>query len=571
MLLVFFSTLDGCTGFQQGNATKASLGAEKKAADSPVTHVGSLWPRIARNFTLNHNSNNPEVQAQIKWYMHHQTYLYTMAQQASPYMYYIFQQVRKRDLPGELVLLPFIESAYDPTEYSNVGAAGLWQIMPGTATGFGVKEDWWYDGRRDIYASTNAALDYLTYLENYFNGNWYLAIAAYDSGQGTVQHAIERNAKRDKPTDFWALHLPRETQAYVPKLLALATIVANPKKYPVKLPPLKNAPYIAEVNVGSQIDLAHAAKMAGISTAEIYNLNPGYKRWATDPTGPYHLFLPVDKVAKFEVNLAKLPKSQRVTWKRHTVKPGDTLQEIAKRSDTSTAILRKINHLPSNRIKVGSVLLIPLGTHNLASYTVRQTSHYKRYTGYVPNLPGPKEIIHTVKASDTLWTLADRYDVKVSEIRFWNQLGNQKHLKAGTKLIIWVPKHRHHTQYANTRYRHVPKTYYKVKADDTLSRIANRFHTTVGTLQTINHKQDSTIHPGQVILVPRHVSHASNHRSHQTSKHQGLRVSYQVKKGDSLSRIGEHYGVSIADLRHWNHLSRSQYIHPGQKLVIYRS
>lgn len=190
-------------------------------------HNSDLWSVLQHQFTLNHYENNPAVKAQIEWFLKRKKYIYKLAENAQPYLYYILTQVDKRKLPAEMVLLPMIESAYDPFAFSSAGASGLWQMMPGTASGFGLKQNWWYDGRRDIVASTNAALDYLSYLQSFFNGNWLLAIAAYDSGEGTVLSATRKNIAKGEPTDFWSLNLPRETQAYIPKLLALAEITIS--------------------------------------------------------------------------------------------------------------------------------------------------------------------------------------------------------------------------------------------------------------------------------------------------------------------------------------------------------
>ncbi len=235
-----------------------------------------LWDDLRSGFELQHYENSPQVQAQIVWFMHNQGYLNRTTLRAAPYMYYIYQQVKERHLPAELVLLPVLESAYNPFASSNRGAAGLWQLERGTASAFGVKQDWWYDGRRDVLASTNAALDYLTYLQNFFGSNWYLALAAYDSGEGTVQEAMRRNIRSGYNTDFWSLSLPMETQSYVPRLLALAAIIENPQKYSIYLPSISDAPYLGQVDIGGQIDLNKAASLAGISLSELIQLNPGY-------------------------------------------------------------------------------------------------------------------------------------------------------------------------------------------------------------------------------------------------------------------------------------------------------
>lgn len=269
-----------------------------------------LWHDLRKQFRLSVNTNNPRIKAQLKWYSRHPKYLLYMMNKAAPYLYYIERKINTRDLPGELALVPMIESEYDPFSYSRAGASGLWQLMPETGSGFGLKQNWWYDGRRDIYASTDAALDYLTHLHQFFNNDWLLAIGAYDCGEGKIQRAMTSNTDRSLPTDFWSLSLPLETTLYVPRLLALSVIVKNPERFGITLPNIVNRPYFDRIDVGTQIDLTKAAKLAGIDLAEMYKLNPGFDHWATDPKGPHLLVLPIDKIDQFKQNLAVAPTNK---------------------------------------------------------------------------------------------------------------------------------------------------------------------------------------------------------------------------------------------------------------------
>ena len=263
----------------------------------------SVWDVLRKQFALSHEVTQPEVQIQLRWLVSHPNYLRKLTQ-SEPYMYHIITEIKKRHMPGEIALIPMIESSYDPFAYSGAGAAGLWQLMPGTGTDLGLKQDWWFDGRRSIGPATDAALNYLLYLHKFFNGNWILAFAAYDSGEGTMARIIKNSGQSGNNIHFWSLPVPTETKAYIPRLLALAEIIQNPQRYHIELPDIPHAPYFEEVNIGSQIDLSHAAKLAGISYQDLIKLNPGFNRWATAPYRPYKLLIPASKVEDFSRNLA---------------------------------------------------------------------------------------------------------------------------------------------------------------------------------------------------------------------------------------------------------------------------
>ncbi len=434
-LLVFFFSL-----FFSGCVSQQSTRQPTKAARIKETQSQNLWPEMSQRFTLSEKlTTNPDVLKQIHWYQEHKAYLYKVAIKSRPYLYYIYKQTQEHKLPPELALLPIIESAYNPFAYSSRGAAGLWQFMPVTASVFNLRENWWYDGRRDLVDSTDAALTYLAYLDKFFNHNWILAIAAYDSGEGTIQHSMRYNKKHHLSTDFWDLHLPQETQNYVPKLLALAIIISNPSTYHIKLPPIPNHPLIAVVPLQSQIDLAHAAKLAHISLKELYTLNPGFNHWATAPKGPYRLVLPADKASKFKEGLAKLPKSKRVSWRRYSIKPGDSLYKIAHHYGISIKIIKEINKLHANRIKIGQILLIPASSSAAHQYLIASQKHRVDTAQFIPKT---RHIYHTVKPGESIWSIAHHYQVKETQIYHWNHLKRTAFLHPGQKLSLWTHKTR---------------------------------------------------------------------------------------------------------------------------------
>ncbi len=253
-----------------------------------------IWKQIAKDFTLSEYEDTPEVQKQIRWYQNHSKSLTQIAERAAPYLYYIHQQVREKGLPGELVLLPIIESAYNPFAYSQ-GASGLWQLMPQTGSRLGIKQSAAFDGRRDVVSSTQAALSYLGYLDNIFDDNWLLAIAAYNSGPGTVLNADKANKGAHGDTEFWSLRLPATTKQYVPRLLAIAAIISNPEKYGIQLPNVPNEPYFAKVDITDPIALSKVAKLSEVPANDIYNLNAGYNQKQVATNAPKHLLIPVEK------------------------------------------------------------------------------------------------------------------------------------------------------------------------------------------------------------------------------------------------------------------------------------
>lgn len=331
---------------------------------------GNLWGQMRQNMRLSHYTYTPRVRQQIRWLQNHQPYLNHAIAESAPYIYYIYQQTKKHHLPAELALIPIIESEYNPYSKSRVGAEGLWQMMPKTARGFGIKRDWWYNGSRDLVASTNAALDYFSYLHGFFNNNWLLAIAAYDSGEGTVMSSIHYNRVHHRSIDYWNLPLPYETQLYVPRLLAVAAIIKNPAYYHVRLAPINNAPYIEQVNVGKPITLSKAANMAEVPVTTLKVLNPAIQHDTLDPHGPYVLIVPKDKVDTFREKLAALTTHEKLVWQKdivqskktlvkiaaalptpfYIVRKGDYLEKIAKRFHTTSQHIKQLNQLTENDI-----------------------------------------------------------------------------------------------------------------------------------------------------------------------------------------------------------------------------
>lgn len=465
---------------------------EPEEADEPTPVFDDVWERIRYQLSIPVPQNRPVV-TERNYYQRHQKYLDRIAKRAEPYLYFIVEEVEKRQIPIEIALLPIVESAFDPFGYSHRSASGIWQFMPQTGERFNLHQNWWYDGRRDIVQSTRAALDYLSYLHKTLEGDWLNAIAAYNSGEGRVLKAIRKNRKKHLPTDFWSLDLPRETTAYVPKLLALSDLLKRQEEFKVTWQPIINAQVVEIVDVGSQIDLALAADMADLSLTELYRLNPGFNRWATAPEGPHQLLIPSDKSEIFKEKLAQTPVKDRLRWQYYTVKRGDTLSVIAKKFSTSSKTIQSLNKLDTHIIRVNQKLLVPLSDGKINS------EHLPESVRVAANKSTRSKKTHTVKSGDTLWDISREYDVTVKQLANWNKLKTNSVLKLGQKLTIYQ------TEEANKPTGLVSTTRtitYKVRRGDSLARIASKFNLTVKEIVEWNNLSGQKyLQPGQKLKL----------------------------------------------------------------------
>jgi len=458
-----------------------------------IKPVTDLWQRIRVGYAIPQPSLHKKTQQQLDWFVKHPDYMARVVERARPYLHYIVDQIEQRNMPLELALLPIVESGFQPFAYSHGRAAGLWQFIPGTGKAYGLEQNWWYDGRRDVIESTRAALDYLQKLHNDF-GDWQLALAAYNCGEGTVGRAIWRNQQAGKPTDFWSLKLPKETSAYVPKLLAVAHLIQQPEQYNLSLSPIDNNPFLTVVETGSQIDLALAAKLAGTTTDEIYQLNPGYNRWATTPTGPHRLVLPLDKAATFQLNLANLPEDERVQWTRHKIQSGESLGVIAQHYKTTTAILKQANGLKNNTIRAGRHLLIPVASGKPSDYPL--TASQRLATRQNSSSGKGNKKVHTVKSGDTWWDLANAYNVNVKKLASWNGKAPGDTLHLGQKLVVWT---KNKTVSSSKNIRTVN---YKIRNGDSLWKISQKFNVSIAQVREWNGLSDRTLlKPGQNLTL----------------------------------------------------------------------
>lgn len=455
-----------------------------------------IWQRVRGHFQIEHAQTEP-IENEIRRYTGRQAYFDAVIARGEPYLHYIVDRLEARDLPAELLLVPVVESTFRPFAYSYSRAGGIWQFTPATGRHYGLAQNWWYDGRRDVVASTEAALDYLEYLHGLFDGDWLLALAAYNAGEGRVQRAVQRNRARGRSTEFWDLPLPPQTQKYVPRILALRTILNAPAEHGIELPSVTEEAALTLVELPGQVDIALAAKMADIPVDELYRYNPGFNRWATPPDGPHRLALPQARADAFEAALAEQDPGDMVRWKRHRVGDGETLSEIAQAHGVSVGAIQEVNDLDGAFIRAGDHLLVPTASRPAEDYALSASNRRRARQARGPD--DRQRIEHRVQSGDTMWDLARRHEVSVRRLAAWNDMAPGDTLRPGDQLVIWVDSARQGGpgQYSGPDDR-LQKVQYTVRSGDSLYDIARRFGLSVGEIERWNGLDgDEYLQPGQ--------------------------------------------------------------------------
>jgi membrane-bound lytic murein transglycosylase D len=480
------------------------------------THKNTVWERLLSLYSLP-DIKNPRIDHELYWYLEHPTSLAILQQRAEPYLNHILDEIEAKNIPGELALLPVVESAFVPDAYSKADASGLWQFVPSTGKEYGLQQNDWYDGRRDIYASTKAATTYLKELSETFNGDWLLALASYNCGKGRVKKSIERNEYLNLPTDYWSLDLPEETEDYVPRLLAIARLFAHADEYNIHLQHIPNKPYFEVVDIKSPIDLHKAAQLANTPLYSFLKLNPGFNRSSTAPQGPHRLLVPVAQAQTFKKNLAMLPYSERVAIKQYDeesvamVRPQQKHEQKA--ATTQIDAVRPI--LAQYKVKSGDNLA-SLANNNASTKSLRQVSHLSNNTtrsrlqlpseaksNSIPSLAKASKTrlansqVYAIKKGDTFFNISQRFAVTPKDIANWNNISLKTALIPGRKL----------------------------------------------TIKSVN-QQLASASPSIRL------------------------ISYTVGKGDSLTQISRKFNVSVADLRKSNAATLVKGLRPGQKLKV---
>ena len=434
-----------------------------------------VWDHLKKNAKNKNYKINNTTQKYIYEYTKN-TYLFEKYLERSEYyIFYVVQELKKKDLPLEFAFIPFIESNYDPFSISASGAVGLWQFMPRTGESLDLNKTWWIEERHDPFKSTKAAISYLDILYKRFNEDMYLTLAAYNAGPSYIDKQIKRNKRKNKPSDYWSIKLSKETQNYIPKFIAINEIIFNNEKYNVTLPEIYMEQVVAKVVIPGQIEILALSDHLNIKPELIYKLNAGYTKWASPPSYESIFYLPIEKAEFFNSNNNEFKKTNDINWLTHEIVNGDNLWSLARKYDTEVSIIKQVNYLQSNLLKPGSNLLIPV-SKNDNEYFV------------------PFEM-HIVSEGDSIWSISRKYNISVDDIIEMNNLDPNKFLQLGQQLSIGN----------KNIYRNIDSKkrtiLYSVKQGDNLYKIANIFDVNVESILKINELDEFNLIPGQIIKV----------------------------------------------------------------------
>jgi membrane-bound lytic murein transglycosylase D len=413
----------------------------------PPMPTDNLWERIRRGFGMP-NLETTLAENRTRWYASQGEYIDRMAQRSRRYLFHIVEEIERRGMPTELALLPFVESAFQPEAISSAKAAGLWQFIPSTGKDYDLAQNMWQDERRDVIESTRAALDYLQNLYEMF-GDWQLALAAYNWGEGAVTRAIEKNRRAGKPTGYTSLKMPQETAYYVPKLQAIKNIVAEPERWGVALPRIDNTPYFVAVPKSRDMDVDTAARLAEMKLEDFRALNPAFNRPVIVGVAGSKLLLPADKADVFQANLAAWEATGQplASWTTYKMGATETLASVAKRVGVSEQLLREANRVPPRyRLASGSTILIPRDETMEVDITAESLD---AQFALVPEQANLRKVTYRVRKGDTLKAVARRWNVDEKDVIVWNHL-TAPTLFAGQRLELTVPAAKARTPHTQT-------------------------------------------------------------------------------------------------------------------------
>ena len=483
-LLTYFIliTLIGCQqieiteSYNENQIEISSLDSEELVPQDLVIPSKNIWEYI---FTNNPINNSEIINEQILFYMNmHLKDIDKFKEYLNDsyyFMYFVIEELEKEKLPLELSLIPYIESNYDPFSISSSGAVGMWQFMPRTGRLYELNRTWWNEDRHDPYRSSQAAVGYLKYLYDRFDQDIYLTLAAYNAGPTLLDRRINQNKRRGLETDFWSLSLPNQTKEYVPKYIALKELVFNAEKYELILPDIPNSPVVKRINIPGQVEIITLSEFLDIKPELLYKLNAGYTKWASAPKDESIFYIPVDKYYLFESKGNPFQDSNQINWISHVVESGDSLWALALKYDTEVQIIEQINFLNNDVLTIGLTLLIPLSktpTNNFIPYEM-----------------------HIVSEGDTLWDIANTYNLQVSDLAKMNSIDERSYLQLGQQLTIGN-KNIHRNIESKKR-----TILYSIKQGDNLYKISELFDVTIKSIEEINDFKDEPLMPGQIIKI----------------------------------------------------------------------
>ena len=391
------------------------------------------------------------------------------------FIYYVVQELEAANLPVELALIPFIESNYDPFSISPSGAVGLWQFMPKTGRFYNLEKSWWNEDRHDPYRSTHAAIGYFKYLFDRFDNDIYLALAAYNAGPTYLDRQINKNKRKNLSTDFWSLNLNDQVTNYIPKYIAIREIIFNSEKYGVKLPEIPVESVVKKIEIPGQVEILNLSEYLDIKPELIYKLNAGYTKWASAPKDKSVFYVPIEKTYLLDSPDSPFENVNQINWISHKVVSGDSLWNLAKKYDTEIQIIKKINYLEKDLLSIDDTLLIPLSS--------MQSNNFIPYE------------MHIVSEGDTLWDIAEKYNIELAYLININSLDKNAYLQLGQQLTIGN-KNIHRNIESKKR-----TILYSVKQGDNLYKISDLFDVSIESIKEINEFQSNQLMPGQIIKI----------------------------------------------------------------------
>jgi membrane-bound lytic murein transglycosylase D len=488
IIIISFSLL-GCSSLPEftkdTNVDQVLLSQDKKEIDpkpeisiekeADIVLIDNVWDYLKNNSSYEKIELNEKTLSFMNRHLRNLDIFESYLMKSEYFIYHVIKKLESKNLPLELALIPFIESDYDPFSISASGAVGIWQFMPATGSLFDLNKTWWNEDRHDPFKSTDAAVGYFKYLLDRFDNDLYIAIAAYNGGPTYLDRQIRRNKRRGLDTDFFSLKLSDQSTEYVYKFIALRELIINSEQYEIKLPNINFSPRVVKIEVPGQVEILTISEHLELKPELVYKLNAGYTKWASAPTNQSEFYIPIEKLDLFNNPENPINGVNKINWISHNVQNGDNLWDLAKKYDTEVSIIKQINYLNNDMLTLDMTLLIPLSKTKSNNFI-------------------PIEM-HIVSEGDTLWGIAEKYNITLSDLKKMNNIFGNQHLQLGQQLSIGNKNiHRN----IESRKRTI---LYSVKQGDNLYKIADLFDVSVGSIKEINKFKSSDLKPGQIIKI----------------------------------------------------------------------